>query len=78
MFLKQYQKNASNVVMWIRTMLKELSTSNIYIVCGHTDMRKSIDGLASIVQEQFELNIFSDSLFLFCGRNRNRLKVTVK
>lgn len=55
-------------------MLKDLSTSNIYIVCGHTDMRKSIDGLASIVQEQFELNIFSDSLFLFCGRNRNRLK----
>ena len=32
-------------------MLKNLKTDNIYIVCGHTDMRKSIDGLASIVQQ---------------------------
>lgn len=55
-------------------MLKELKASEIYIVCGHTDMRKSIDGLAAIVQEQFELDLFSDSLFLFCGRHRNRLK----
>lgn len=55
-------------------MLKELKATNIYIVCGHTDMRKSIDGLAAIVQEQFELDLFSDSLFLFCGRHRNRLK----
>ena len=55
-------------------MLKELSVANIYIVCGHTDMRKSIDGLAAIVQNQFKLDLFSDSLFLFCGRRRDRLK----
>lgn len=47
---------------------------DIYIACGYTDMRKSIDGLAAIVQEQFRLDPFSRSLFLFCGRHRNRLK----
>ena len=55
-------------------MLKELSAANIYIVCGHTDMRKSIDGLAAIVGQQWKLDLFSGSLFLFCGRRRDRLK----
>ena len=55
-------------------MLKELPVSNIYIVCGHTDMRKSIDGLAAIIGQKFQLDLFTDSLFLFCGRRRNRLK----
>ncbi len=41
-------------------MLKELSAANIYIVCGHTDMRKSIDGLAAIIREEFDLDLFSD------------------
>ena len=55
-------------------MMKNIFIENIYIVCGHTDMRKSIDGLAAIVQKQFKLDLFSDSLFLFCGRRRDRLK----
>lgn len=46
----------------------------IYIACGYTDMRKSIDGLAAIVQQNFQLNPFQNSLFLFCGRRRNRMK----
>lgn len=46
----------------------------IYIACGYTDMRKSIDGLASIVKQTFQLNPFQKSLFLFCGRRRDRLK----
>ena len=49
-------------------MLKDLTADNIYIVCGHTDMRKSIDGLAALVQQQFQLD-------LFCGRRRDRMKV---
>ena len=56
-------------------MLKDLSAANIFIVCGHTDMRKSIDGLAAIVQQQYQLDLFSNSAFLFCGRRRDRLKV---
>ena len=47
---------------------------NIYIACNYTDMRKSIDGLAAIVQQQFRLDQFSRDLFLFCGRKRDRIK----
>ena len=46
----------------------------IYIACGYTDMRKAIDGLAAVVQQNFQLNPFQNSLFLFCGRRRDRIK----
>lgn len=36
----------------------------LYLVCGKTDMRKQIDGLAALVQDQFDLNPFDDCLFL--------------
>lgn len=56
-------------------MLGDITVAeNIYIACGYTDMRKSIDGLAGIVQQQFQLDPFSNSLFLFYGRNRNKIK----
>ena len=57
-------------------MLGDITVAeNIYIACGYTDMRKSIDGLAAVVQEQFHLDPFSRSLFLFCGKRRDRIKV---
>lgn len=46
----------------------------MYVACGYTDMRKSIDGLSAIVQQNFQLNPFEDSLFLFSGRRRDRMK----
>ena len=46
----------------------------VYIACGYTDLRCGIDGLASIVQQQFNLDPFSNTLFLFCGRRRDRIK----
>lgn len=56
-------------------MIGDISRAkNIYIVCGYTDMRKSIDGLAAIVQQNFKLDIFSGSLFLFCGKRCDRIK----
>ncbi len=47
---------------------------DVYIVCGYTDMRKSIDGLAAMVKLNFGMDPFSPSLFLFCGKRRDRLK----
>jgi transposase len=47
----------------------------VYLACGHTDMRKSINGLAVIVQEHFNLDPFAPVLFVFCNRNRDRLKI---
>lgn len=46
----------------------------IYMACGYTDLRRGIDGLAGIVQNEFELNPFQNILFLFCGRRTDRIK----
>ena len=46
----------------------------VYIACGYTDLRRGIDGLASIVQTQFKLDPFTNTLFLFCGRRKDRIK----
>lgn len=46
----------------------------IYIACGYTDLRRGIDGLSTIVQKQFQLDPFTNSLFLFCGRRCDRIK----
>ena len=35
---------------------------------------RSIDGLAGIVQQRFQLNPFQNALFLFCGRRKDRIK----
>ena len=57
-------------------MLGDISKAeHIYIACGYTDMRKSIDGLAAIVQQNFKLDPFSNSLFLFFGRSSTKMKV---
>ena len=37
-------------------------------------MRKSIDGLSAIIAQQFQMDPFQLSLFLFCGRRRDRFK----
>ena len=47
----------------------------IYIACGYTDMRKSIDGLAALVQERFNMDPFAPALYIFCGRKCDRIKL---
>ena len=46
----------------------------VYIACGYTDLRKGIDGLARLVQQQFALDPFANTLFLFCGKRTYRIK----
>lgn len=56
-------------------MLGDLSGVNkIYLVVGYTDMRKSIDGLLSLVKDTFDLDPFANALYLFCGRRCDRIK----
>ena len=47
----------------------------IYLACGHTDMRKQINGLAAIVEGSFKLDPFDGAMFVFCNRNRDRVKI---
>ncbi len=56
-------------------MLSGHIPNRVYLARGHTDMRKSIDGLAAIVSFTFKLDPFSDSLFVFCNRGRNKIKI---
>lgn len=56
-------------------MLSNTPFERVYLACGTTDLRKSIDGLAVIVQECFHLDPFSSSLFVFCNRKRDKLKI---
>lgn len=41
----------------------------IYIACGQTDLRRGIEGLATMIRFQFKLDPYDkDTLFLFCGK----------
>lgn len=46
----------------------------IYLRTGYMDMRKQLDDLADIIQYSFQLDPYSNSLFLFCGKRADRIK----
>lgn len=56
-------------------MLSITGSEKVYFAGGSTDMRRSIDGLAALVQQCFELDPFSTDLFVFCNKNRTMLKI---
>lgn len=47
----------------------------VYIAVGTTDMRKSINGLSLLVEEEFDLDLFSGCFFAFCNRKRDMIKI---
>ena len=56
-------------------MLGDITAANeIYIVTGRTDMRKSIDGLCAIVEDQLHMDPKRSALYLFCGKRCDRIK----
>lgn len=55
-------------------MLK-LEQKRVYLACGRTDMRRSIDGLSAIVLNSFNLDPFDEALFVFCNKKRDRIKI---
>ena len=50
------------------------SDLRIFLACGQTDMRKSIDGLTAMITQTYQLDPFQHALFLFCGRLKDRIK----
>ncbi|MDE7203252.1 MAG: IS66 family insertion sequence element accessory protein TnpB [Lachnospiraceae bacterium] len=51
------------------------AVDEIYIVCGYTDMRRSIDGLCAIVEHQLHMDPRKSAVYLFCGRRCDRIKL---
>jgi transposase len=49
--------------------------ARIYLAVGSTDMRKAINGLSILAQDQLQLDPFSGHLFAFCNRRRNMVKI---
>ena len=47
----------------------------VFIAIGSTDMRKAINGLSMLVEENFDLDLFSGHLFAFCNRRRDIVKI---
>jgi transposase len=48
---------------------------SIYLHRDAVDFRKSIEGLSGIVQNEMNQNIFSNHLFVFTNRRRNKVKI---
>ena len=56
-------------------MLGDITAADeIYIVTGRTDMRKSIDGLCAVVEDQLHMDPRRSALYLFCGKRCDRIK----
>ena len=55
-------------------MINLYDLGQVYIVCGRTDMKRGIDGLAAIVKDKFDLDPFAGQVFIFCGGSRDRFK----
>jgi len=55
-------------------MILDLSKAKIYLRPGTTDLRKAVNGLSAITQDEIKQDPFSGSVFLFCNRDRKLLK----
>jgi len=51
------------------------SGARVWLACGHTDMRKGMDGLAMLAQQVLEGDPFSGALFAFRGKRGGLVKL---
>ena len=56
-------------------MMRPSEEVEVYLCREVVDMRKSINGLSILVEEQLRLNAFGPQLFVFCNRRRDKLKI---
>lgn len=58
-------------------MLRDLlqSVNTVYIAYGVTDFRKQIPSLCSIVKNNFKMNPYNKSAYIFCNKKRSSIRV---
>jgi len=49
--------------------------AHVWLACGHTDLRRGFDGLASLAQNQLSKDPFSGHLFVYRGRRGDLIKM---
>ena len=47
----------------------------IYLHRDYVDFRKAVNGLCAIVEQELLMNPFDESLYVFCNRSRDKLKI---
>lgn len=47
----------------------------IYLHRAPVDFRKAVNGLCEVVQTELSMNPFDESLYVFCNRGRDKLKI---
>nr|WP_320136089.1 IS66 family insertion sequence element accessory protein TnpB [uncultured Amphritea sp.] len=56
-------------------MLRPTDSMQVYLYAEPVDMRKSIDGLSVLVEQEMMLSPSRDALFVFCNRGRDKIKL---
>ena len=56
-------------------MLRPGNDIQVYLYAEPVDMRKSIDGLSTLVEQEMTLSPNIDALFVFCNRGRDKIKM---
>jgi transposase len=56
-------------------MMRPVEGICVFLCCDVVDMRKSIDGLSSFVEQELVLDPFASALFVFCNRKRDKIKI---
>ncbi|MGI9920610.1 IS66 family insertion sequence element accessory protein TnpB [Vibrio owensii] len=54
-----------------------VDVTDIYLHKAPVDFRKGINGLSLSVEQHMNLNPFSEVLFVFCNRTRDKLESTL-
>jgi len=52
-----------------------IDVPTVYLCVDAVDFRKSINGLAALVEAELELPALSGALFVFCNKGRDKLKL---
>jgi transposase len=56
-------------------MLRPGNDVQVYLHVEPVDMRKSINGLSVIVEQEMELSPSMEAIFVFCNRGRDKIKL---
>lgn len=47
----------------------------VWLYSSYVDFRKSINGLAVLIEQQLHMQIQADTIYVFCNKGRDKLKV---